>query len=1312
MGVLFDVIDITEDMILGKPWLAKHNPTINYKNNQWRWELDESKLEVVTPEDFVNELYESEVYTLIYKADWPNLTRFDANSASSGHINEVAAEKRQETFPLPEYLKDFKDVFDVDAAAMLPHRGKFDHAIVTTADQDPPYGPLYNLSQTELKVLRDYLEEATKRGWIRRSTSPAGAPILFVKKKNNAGLRLCVDYRGLNKITIKNRHPLPLISETLDRLQGSKVFTKLDLKDAYYRIRIREGDEWKTAFRTRYGHFEYLIMPFGLANAPATFQAYISQALVGLVDISCVVYMDDILIYTDDDSGSLWRHHEHVKEVLVRLRKFKLYANIKKCEFDTDRVEFLGFVVNTKGISMEPSRVDSITGWPAPRNFKELQSFLGFANFYRRFIDGYSKSVRPLTDMLKGMQAGVKTRHFVWTMDQQESFDLLKRKFTEAPVLTHFDPQLPILLETDASGFAIGAVLSQRQDRYKGILTSAQWHPIAFYSRKMTDAETRYETHDGELLAIVEAFRHWRHYLEGSQWPVVVRTDHNSLKHFMTQKQLNRRQARWAERLAAFDFTIEYRTGKTNPADGPSRRPDYNTESFDHAKQLLPTLQRKLLVTGPNTISDLESMLVRGRSQVDATTISVVTATKNQFSHEEMLHQYHKWIFEESSTPEWGSGGLTPAYRRITDCDMPVTPYSEYMKFFKEESCRINSVTAGSVGKTYGRVPGVQPFDLRHIPESGISAIEGMNPFYENIGELESPSTPRRNKDAAMDEIIVSDCVKAADSNRYDQSRSDDSEPDEEAECTQSTSRLLINLVTRDIQPYDEPSESLTDLIKAAQKIDPFTVQGDWKSKSQRYCSESWSLRKDGILTKDGKAYIPKDASLRAEIMRLCHDDPHSSHFGTAKTLKLIQRYYYWESMAAEVKEYVLTCDRCQRTKSARHRPYGELASLPHPGGPWQEISMDFITDLPPSPGDGQYWDSILVIVDRYTKMSLYIAVKKTITAEELATSFLRRVASVFGIPKGIVSDRGSVFTSKFWSSLCYHFKIKRRLSTAFHPQTDGQTERQNQTLEHYLRCYTNYRQTDWYDKLPLAEFTYNNSEHSTTRMTPFYALYGYHPDLRLHVQLDEETNIPEADLRIARVRDERGELEIRWRAAVEAQQRGYNRRHVAMTFAVGDEVMVNARHIRQLRQSKKLSDKYLGPFKVVTVLGEHKQAYKIELPRDYRIHPVFHVSLLEKYRRRPGDDSITKPGKLDIENEDFWEVETILAHRDKGIGREYLVRWKDWPPSEDSWEPKENFSNQKLIRKYNQQVDGDKRPELESSAKRRQSGRVTQNRK
>lgn len=252
-----------------------------------------------------------------------------------------------------------------------------------------------------------------------------------------------------------------MISETLDRLQGSAVYTKLDLKDAYHRIRIKEEDEWKTAFRTRYGHFEYLVMPFGLANAPATFQAYISQALVGLVDTICVIYLDDILIYSKDKR----RHHANVTQVLDRLRQYKLYCNLKKCEFDTDKVEFLGFVVGTDGVSMEKSRVESITQWPTPTTFRELQVFIGFANFYRRFIVGFSKVIRPLTDMLKGMKAGKKTGHFEWTNTEETAFAELKSRFSGEPILAHFNPELPIMVETDASGFAIDAVLTQKHPR-------------------------------------------------------------------------------------------------------------------------------------------------------------------------------------------------------------------------------------------------------------------------------------------------------------------------------------------------------------------------------------------------------------------------------------------------------------------------------------------------------------------------------------------------------------------------------------------------------------------------------------------------------------------------------------------------------------------------------------------------------------------------------------------------------------------------------------------------------------------------------
>lgn len=312
--------------------------------------------------------------------------------------------KKEEDLPeLPREIQDFDDVIIAGNVAGRPLPEGVEHAIDLEPGERPPFRPLYNLSVKELAALREYLEQALKNGWIKRSVSEAGAPILFVPKKDSS-LRLCVDYRGLNAITKKNRHPLPLISETLDRLGRATVFSALDLKDAYHRIPIKRGDEWKTAFRTRYGHFEYNVMPFGLTNAPATFQAYINRAMVGLVDVCCVVYLDDILVYSDTRE----QHVRDLRAVLERLRRFALYASWKKCKFFTDEVAFLGYTVSTAGVSMDRSRVATVEDWPTPTTFREVQIFLGFANFYRRFIKQYAKIVGPLTALSKGAKNGKK----------------------------------------------------------------------------------------------------------------------------------------------------------------------------------------------------------------------------------------------------------------------------------------------------------------------------------------------------------------------------------------------------------------------------------------------------------------------------------------------------------------------------------------------------------------------------------------------------------------------------------------------------------------------------------------------------------------------------------------------------------------------------------------------------------------------------------------------------------------------------------------------------------------------------------------
>jgi len=395
-----------------------------------------------------------------------------------------------------------------------------------------------------MKALREYLEINEKRGWIRASTSPAGAPIHLVAKKDG-GLRLCVDYRQLNDITIKDRTVLPLIGKSLDQLSSATLYTKLDIRDAYYNLRIAEGDEWKTAFRTQYGLYEYCVMPFGLTNAPASFQRWMNEILSDYIDIFCVAYLDDILVFSLDEET----HREHVWAVLTRVQDTGLTLKASKCEFHTTETEYLGYVISPQGLRMDEEKIRTIKDWKEPTNVKGIQSFLGFVNFYRQFIKDYSKITTPLSSLTR------KEKAWEWGDKQQEAFETLKKAMITEPILQHFDPERAVTIETDASDYAIGAICSQPDE--KGVL-----HPVAYYARKLKDPERNYDIHDKELLAIVNSLRKWDTYCKTTGPKITILTDHKNLEYWKTKKDLNLRQARWGERLANYDFVIKYRSGK------------------------------------------------------------------------------------------------------------------------------------------------------------------------------------------------------------------------------------------------------------------------------------------------------------------------------------------------------------------------------------------------------------------------------------------------------------------------------------------------------------------------------------------------------------------------------------------------------------------------------------------------------------------------------------------------------------------------------------------------------------------------------
>jgi hypothetical protein len=966
---------------------------------------------------------------------------------------------------VPEDYHEFADVFSKVRADTLPPHRPFDLKITLDEGASPPVGTIYSLSQTELQALREFIDENLSIGFIRPSTSPHGAPVLFVKKKDGS-LRLCVDFRGLNRISKKDRYPLPLISDLLDTSRKARIYSKIDLRHAYHLVRIAEGDEWKTAFRTRYGSFEWNVMPFGLTNAPAAFQRFMNDIFKDMLDVCVIVYLDDILIYSDDMS----KHQEHVREVLRRLRKHGLYARSDKCEFHKDRVEYLGYILSPEGLTMSDDKVKTIQEWPEPKKVKDIQSFLGFANFYRRFIYNYSDIVVPLTRLTR--------KGIAWTFDEKcrTSFDTLKKAFTTAPVLTHWAPDKQIIVETDASDYALAAILSIVAD-------DGDIHPIAFHSRTFSSAESNYDTHDKELLAIFEAFRIWRHYLEGSGSPIDVVTDHKNLEYFSTTKVLTRRQARWSEYLSQFNLVIRFRPGRLG------EKPDALTRRWD--------------------------------------------------------------VY-----PKGGNNGYAT-----------VNPHNFRPVFTHEQ-------LAASVRAT----------------------------------------------------TLYSPTLRAAVVLDYEQLHSD---------------------------------------IRAALPDDPIASEHLANPQGR------WSTNADGFLLLDDRIYVPDANDLRLRVLQFKHDHMLSGHFGQNKTLDLVRREYTWPNVRSFVKDFCQSCVTCKRSKSQRHRPYGLLKQLPIPERPWHSISMDFIEKLPKSAG----FDTILVVVDRLTKQSLFIPTFDTITSAELAKLFVIHIFSKHGVPSHVTSDRGSEFVSHFFRSLGKALDMTLHFTSGYHPEGDGQTERTNQTLEQFLRVYCNYQQDNWADLLPIAEFAYNNAPSATTGISPFFANKGYHPALSVY---------PERDLASARARDfavDLDDLHSVMKTEIAKAQERYQvsadvRRLPAPDFKVGDKVFVKAQFFRTTRPSKKLSEKFLGPYEIIAQAGSH--SFTLRLPQSMRaVHPVFHVSMLEPSSENTIPNRIPPPPpSVEIEGEPEYEIERIvdskIDKRRRTCPLLYRVMWTGYEGTEDefSWLP------------------------------------------
>ena len=1095
--------------------------------------------------------------------------------------SELSPDERVAAIQLIRENRDVfsKSEFDLGRCDQVQHR-------IDTGGHRPFKEQLRRHPQVHLDFIDQRVNEMLEANVIEPCASPWSSNVVLAKKADGS-LRFCIDYRKLNDVTYKDSYPLPRIDTCLDALGGSTYFSTLDLRSGFWQVAIDPRDADKTAFVTRRGQFRFNVLSFGLANSPSVFQRLMDLILAGLTWETCLVYIDDVIVY----SRSFEDHAAKLSIVFQRLRIAGLKLKPTKCRLFQRRVVFLGHVLSDRGTEPDPEKVSAVVDWPIPKTLTEVRSFLGLASYYRSFVQGFSQIAAPLHELTR---KGVR---FMWTNRQQESFERLKRCLSSAPVLSTPRPEGRYVLDVDASDVGVGAALHQEQD--------GQLRVIAFASRLFDKAERVYCTTRKELAAVIFGLKRFRQYILGRR--LVIRSDHAALSYLRKSKELVAQQARWLDYIEQFDIQVRHRSGTAHRnADALSRRPCEVGRSCSQCRG-----GKRVQVNQLAGRSALQHNRNFGCQKI-------VTGQLPSLAREDDRHDD---VVRDSDRPLWRAD--RPLYVRNLQPGLVASKSNEpediahqlaavqtrqQVRYKREEAERwkVHEDNYRMMAKNFSHVDEPLPSLGREDDHHANVNRDSDRPFWQ-------ADRPRRVVSLSPEQIDPQIEQPVAVAETVGETNGDG--------CSEPIVTVAIN----------DEERWTNEGLKQAQGADPeIRPVVEWLLEAARpewnnilhasHSTKNYWKQWDSLLLKDGVAYrrfvrpdgviqyfqllVPR--CLRKELIQLTHVGA-AGHLGVGKTRKQVQRRAYWTAWRTDVELFCKHCRPCNQYHRGAVPRQGHLQSMKvgYPSERWQ-------VDLtgPHVPVGGLRY--IMTAEDSFTRFIVAVPIRDK-SAITVARAFIDHVVLKFGAPMSVLTDLGTEFQNELWSEMFRLFGIQRLKTTAWNPSTNGRIERWHRTINSMLGKVVDTRQKDWPERLKFVVMAYNGTVHEATSFSPNFLQFGRELPMPVDLLLGRTTEEPRSVNDYAQhvvdrmtnayelVREHLGRTAERCKARYDMKVR-------PVTFEVGSKVWVYCPR-RLPGTSAKWTRYYNGPYTIVRRVNDVN--YVVQLSPRSRLQ-IVHVNKLK----------------------------------------------------------------------------------------------------